>query len=128
MYEIITYKKSINTMESYSGHYSVCGFVCMQMLPLLKRSTDNLVAVIEAKAAAGETFDIFKYVACVCACIRHVSVPAHGNGTISNSDDVNAQFSQSVRNLKFMASFLVIIQDTNYRLRREKIRHIPAAL
>jgi hypothetical protein len=42
------------------------------MLPLLKRSTDNLVAVIEAKAAAGETFDVFKYV---------VSIPAQGNGT-----------------------------------------------
>ena len=55
----------------------MCGFVCMQMLPLLKRSTDNLVAVIEAKAAARETFDVFKYV--VCVCIHHV--PAHGNRT-----------------------------------------------
>ena len=64
----------------------MCGFVFMQMLPLLKRSTDNLVAVIEAKAAAGETFDVFKYVACVCIC----HVLAHGNGghrncSISNS-------------------------------------------
>jgi hypothetical protein len=30
------------------------------MLPLLKRSTDNLVAVIGEKAAAEETFEIMK--------------------------------------------------------------------
>ena len=40
------------------------------MLPLLKRSTDNLVAVIEAKAAAGETFDVFKYVVYVYVTYR----------------------------------------------------------
>ena len=46
----------------------------MQMLPLLKRSTDNLVAVIDAKAAAGETFDILKYVACVYVAYQYLLI------------------------------------------------------
>ena len=31
------------------------------MLPLIKRSTDNLVAVIGEKAAAEESFEVTKY-------------------------------------------------------------------
>ena len=37
-------------------------FFFFQMLPLIKRSTDNLVAVIGEKAAAEESFDVTKYV------------------------------------------------------------------
>ena len=32
------------------------------MLPLIKRSTDNLVAVIGEKAATEESFEVIKYV------------------------------------------------------------------
>ena len=39
-----------------------------QMLPLLKRSTDNLVAVIGEKAASEQTFEVFKY---DCQCVLH---------------------------------------------------------
>ena len=31
------------------------------MLPLLKKSTDNLVAVLGEKATSGESFDALKY-------------------------------------------------------------------
>ena len=34
----------------------------LQMLPLLKESTDNLVAVLGEKAKSGESFDASKYV------------------------------------------------------------------
>ena len=33
-----------------------------QMVPLIKKCTDNLVTVIEGKAASQETFDVLKYV------------------------------------------------------------------
>ena len=33
----------------------------LQMLPLLKKSTDNLVAVLGEKATSGESFDALKY-------------------------------------------------------------------
>ena len=41
------------------------------MLPLIKRSSDNLVAVIGEKVETGESFELFKYVcslAALCAC------------------------------------------------------------
>ena len=34
----------------------------LQMLPLLKESIDNLVAVLREKAKSGESFDALKYV------------------------------------------------------------------
>ena len=33
----------------------------LQMVPLIKKSTDNLVAVIGEKAASEESFEVMKY-------------------------------------------------------------------
>ena len=54
----------INSIVVSHGSFGWGIIVCSlcQMLPLLKRSTDNLVAVIEEKATSEETFEVFKYV------------------------------------------------------------------
>ena len=46
------------------GYSSVYKHI-LQMLPLLKKSTDNLVAVLGEKAESEETFEALKYVVTV---------------------------------------------------------------
>ena len=60
----IFYTKIFLTKISLHENFWIYGIVCYfcQMLPLLKRSTDNLVAVIEEKATSEQTFEVFKYV------------------------------------------------------------------
>ena len=47
------------------GYSSVYKHILLQMLPLLKKSTDNLVAVLGEKAESEETFEAMKYVVTV---------------------------------------------------------------
>ena len=53
------------------------------MLPLLKRTTDNLVAVVGEKAASQESFEVLRYnnsiiIIIVCTIISHHREYLHG--------------------------------------------------
>ena len=48
-------------MGACLGHYGIV-INYVQMLPLIKKSTDNLVDVIGEKVASEESFEVLKYV------------------------------------------------------------------
>ena len=58
-------KKIIMVQSCWRYIHEVYKFTCthlLQMLPLLKTTTDNLVAVIEEKATSKQTFEVLRWI------------------------------------------------------------------
>ena len=55
-----------NGTSEQKRFYRIVFLTVLQMVPHLKKNTENLVTVMGKKAAAGEAFNVFPYVKCRC--------------------------------------------------------------